>query len=170
MTHLQWIMDYWPWFENISLFKKISDLWTRFSRTFLLATWGHIYMNRLVSTPSSALTNQKSNKFEKRLLSLNIAMSRVRVRTNVYYIQLDQTARFDSLTSLTLVWPLMTLYGLIWPQIISISILGKIRSRNVCILNTFRLIRPVWPKSDLWWPLTDHDIYGFEISKRIPIF
>ena len=69
---------------------------------FLLATWGHIYRNRLVLTPSSALTSQKSKKFEKMLLILNIAMSRFWVRTNVYYIQLDQTARFDSfLTSLT---------------------------------------------------------------------
>ena len=104
-------------------------------------------------------------------MSLDIAMIRFWVRTNVYYIQLDQTARFDSfLTSMTLIWPLMTLYGLIWPQIIWISILGKILSRNVCILNIFRLIRPFWPKFDLRWPLTGHDIYAFEISKRIPIF
>ena len=73
-----------------------------------------IYMNRLVSTPSSALTSRKS----------------------------------------------------------------KYLNRNRCILNTFRLIRPIWPKFDLWWPLIGHDIqvmytghvYGFEVSKRIPIF
>ena len=72
-----------------------SDLWTRVSRTFLLATRGHIlydiYMNRLVSTPSSALTSQKS----------------------------------------------------------------KYLSRNRCILNTFRLIRPIWPKSCIQVMYTD---------------
>ena len=47
-------------------------------------------MNRLVSTLTSA------KNCAKRLLSLNIAMISFWVRTNVYYIQLDQTARFDS--------------------------------------------------------------------------
>ena len=53
-------------------------------------------MNRLVSTLSSALTSQKSEKIAKRLLSLNIARIRFWIRTNVYYIPLDQIARFDS--------------------------------------------------------------------------
>ena len=56
------------------------------------------------------------------LISNNIELkfsTKLLVETFVYCIQLDQTARFDSfLTSLTQVWPLMTFYDLIWPQLI----------------------------------------------------
>ena len=140
MSHWLLVMI-WKYFT----LQKKSDLGTWLSHSFLLATWGDINSNWLVSTPSSVLTSQKSKKIEKRLLSLNIA------------IKLHQTARFDSfLTSLTQVWSLVTFYRLIWPQIIRISFRGKILSRNICIFELFRPIGLIWPLFDdltRVWPL-----------------
>ena len=65
------------------------------------------------------------------------------VRTYLYLMYFDQSARFDPfLTVLTQVWPLMTLIDL---EKYQIWILENILSRNIRILDTFRLIRPIWP-------------------------
>ena len=76
------------------------------------------------------------------------------VYTYVYLIYFAQPTRFDPFwTGLTQVWPLMTLIDL---EKYLVWIFGKILSRNTCMLDTFRLIRPIWPYFDNLtpvWPL-----------------
>ena len=119
-----------------------------FEHDFFYLQYGVIYTWMDSSQPPLVpLASQKSEKCLKKLLSLNIAMIEFGVKTHVYFIQLDQTARFYSfMTSLTHNWPLMTLYDLIWPQII--LNLRQILSRNICIFDIFRPTGPIWPLLD----------------------
>ena len=79
------------------------------------------------------------------------------VETYVYLIYFDHPARFDSYwTSLTQVWPLMTLIEL---EKYKIWILEKILSRNICIFDIFRPTGPIWPLLDRVDPsLTSGDL------------
>ena len=54
--------------KTISFFKKkiFSNFQTRFPCIFSDVTWGHIYMNRILSTSSSALHSQKLKNFLKK--------------------------------------------------------------------------------------------------------
>ena len=82
---------------------------------------------------------------------------------HVYIWCFDQPVRFDPYwTNLTQFWPLTTINDLakykIW-------IRGKISSRNICIFDKFRLIRPIWLLFDYLtqvWPLLNFNRAWFK--------
>ena len=77
MTHMQWVVDYESYYTNISFFKKFFFRIFKhdFRDFFEIFFGGHIYMNRLVSTSSSALNSQKSKITSKKKLILRLNMA-----------------------------------------------------------------------------------------------
>ena len=72
MSRRLWVILY-----KYFIFQKIffSNFQTRFPRLFWNIFGGHIYMNRLVSTSSSALNSQKSKITSKKKLILRLNMA-----------------------------------------------------------------------------------------------
>ena len=60
-----------PWAQRFGK-TNYSKLWRWFGRTFSLTTWGHIYLNRILTTSSRAWDSQmfKKNLFEKYFLAM----------------------------------------------------------------------------------------------------
>ena len=78
MSHELWVILY-----EYFIFQKFffSDFLKRYPSTFSLLLWGHIHINRILSSYSSECRSQKFKKFSKKnwFLSLNIALRNIRV-------------------------------------------------------------------------------------------